>query len=52
MVLSVFHLRLLGVIEFSRLMEMGSFKHAAREADVASMVCGKPPPAGRAADIT
>ncbi len=36
MILSVFHWRLLGLIEFSRLMAMCSFKQAAREADVAA----------------
>ncbi len=36
MVLSVFHWRLLGLIEFSRLMAICTFKQAAREANVAA----------------
>jgi hypothetical protein len=41
MFLSVFHWLLLGIIECIRLMEMCTFKQAAREADVAARLAAK-----------
>jgi hypothetical protein len=43
MVLSVLDWRLLGIIEFRRLMEMCTFKQAASDADVAARLAAKRP---------
>jgi hypothetical protein len=51
MVLSVFHWRLLGIIECIRLMEMCAFKQAAREADVAARLAAKQPALGNLTNL-
>jgi hypothetical protein len=51
MVLSVFHWRLLGIIECIRLMEMCAFKQAVSEADVAARLAAKRPALGNLTNL-